>query len=468
MTIDFGMFPPEINSDRMDAGPGSGPMLVAAAAWDDLAAELRATAASYWSVISGLTVGWRGPASATMATAAAPYVAWISATAERADQTAGQARAAAAAYKTASAATVPPAVVAANRVQSLALFATNFFGQSTATIMATQTDDIEMWARDVAAMSTYAAQSAAATRVTPFAVPASTTNPGGLLGQLLQALQTLATSVGSSAQTQFSQLFAAVPTALQSLGTIITGPNPASGLLTSNDVLINTVMGLVVGTKWLDGLAPEGAATAAGGAKSVLAAGLGSGPHLVGSARLGQTVSADVGRAGLVGGMSVPPSWATALPAIRTVAFVLPGAAQNAVRAAAVGEGTLLSGMALAGMAGSAVGAAAPPLSAVRARAFHLTQRRLAQRLRIASEPPASCRRHGREPRERAALAHRFGAAGGPHRDAEEKTGHPRGALNRRRSEYDATPHQLEAIKTSDSQPAEAFSGGHEKTVVRF
>ena len=31
--MDFAILPPEINSGRMYAGPGSGPMLAAAAAW---------------------------------------------------------------------------------------------------------------------------------------------------------------------------------------------------------------------------------------------------------------------------------------------------------------------------------------------------------------------------------------------------------------------------------------------------
>ncbi len=34
--MDFGALPPEINSARMYAGPGSGPMLAAASAWDVL------------------------------------------------------------------------------------------------------------------------------------------------------------------------------------------------------------------------------------------------------------------------------------------------------------------------------------------------------------------------------------------------------------------------------------------------
>lgn len=47
--MDFGVLPPEINSGRMYAGPGSGPMMAAAAAWDSLAAELGlAAAATGW------------------------------------------------------------------------------------------------------------------------------------------------------------------------------------------------------------------------------------------------------------------------------------------------------------------------------------------------------------------------------------------------------------------------------------
>lgn len=376
----FGLLPPEVNSGRMYSGPGSEPMLVAAEAWDALAAQLHAAQAAYSSVISGLTTTWLGPSSVSMATAAAPYMAWMRATAVQAEQTAEQARAAAVAYETAFAATVPPPVIDANRSELSMLVATNVFGQNTPAIAAIEARYGQMWAQDTTAMSTYAGQSAAATTVTPFALPPSATDPGGLLGQLLAALQTLATSVGSSTESQFSQLFAAVPTALQSFGTIITGSNPVSGLLTTlqdlaglqslssisadvemipkailpaNDVLINTIMGLVLGTRWLDGLA-----SGAGGANSVLATGLGSGAHLASSAA--GVVSANVGRAGLVGAMSVPPSWATATPAIRTVAAVLSGAGENAVPAAAVSEGTLLSGMAVAGMAGSALGAAAP------------------------------------------------------------------------------------------------------------
>jgi hypothetical protein len=76
---------------------------------------------------------------------------------------------------------------------------------------------------------------------------------------------------------------------------------------------------------------------------------------------LTNSVSASMGNAGtLVGKLSVPPSWATATPAIRTVAAALSAAGPDAVPAAALAEGSLLSSMSTAGMLGSALGGGAP------------------------------------------------------------------------------------------------------------
>jgi PPE-repeat protein len=73
--LNFGALPPEINSTRIYSGPGSEPMMVAAAAWDELAAELGTTTSNYSSVIDELTSGpWVGPTSASMVSAVMPYV----------------------------------------------------------------------------------------------------------------------------------------------------------------------------------------------------------------------------------------------------------------------------------------------------------------------------------------------------------------------------------------------------------
>jgi PPE-repeat protein len=230
--MDYGAFPPEFNSARMYAGPGSGPMIAAGAAWGGLANELLSAAAAYGSVITALTSGpWVGPSSAAMAAAAAPYVAWMNATAGQAELASTQAQAAAGAFDAAFAMTVPPPVVAANRALLMTLVATNFFGQNTAAIAATEAQYAEMWAQDALAMFSYAANAAAATAaVTPFTAAPQTTNVAGLLAQSVATSQSAGSSVGG-VQSTLSQVINAVPGALQNLTSPGSSASPASGVV---------------------------------------------------------------------------------------------------------------------------------------------------------------------------------------------------------------------------------------------
>src|ERR1700748_2432564 len=130
MVFDFAAQPPELISAKIYSGPGAESLTAAAAAWDALASELQSTATQFQSTISGLVGGdWTGPSAEAGAAAASPYVSWLGTTAGQAEQTAGQAKAAASAYETALAATVPPEEVTANRIQLASLLQTNVFGQ---------------------------------------------------------------------------------------------------------------------------------------------------------------------------------------------------------------------------------------------------------------------------------------------------------------------------------------------------
>ncbi|MDT5056309.1 MAG: hypothetical protein QOF66_4675, partial [Mycobacterium sp.] len=208
--MDFGIYPPEINSGRMYTGPGSGPMLAAAQAWGSLADELYTAASAYQSVVSELTSGsWSGPSSTSMTTAAGTYVEWLSATAAQAEETAAQGRAAAAGYEAAFAMTVPPPEIAANRSLLAVLVATNFLGQNTPAIAATEALYAEMWAQDALAMYGYAGSSAAATVLSPFTSPAQNTDPGGAASQAAAVSQASGSAAGNVQGT-----ISAVPQAL--------------------------------------------------------------------------------------------------------------------------------------------------------------------------------------------------------------------------------------------------------------
>ncbi|WP_406815637.1 PPE family protein [Mycobacterium sp. M23085] len=339
--FDFAVLPPEINSARMYAGPGSGPLLAAAGAWNAVAAEMRCAAASYGSVVTELAGGgWLGPSSRSMVAAVAPYLAWLDGTATQAEQTSGQAFAAASAFEAAFAAMVPPPVIAANRAQLALLVATNVFGQNTPAIAATEAQYAEMWAQDAAAMNGYAVGSSTAAQLTPFASPQSTTTADGVVQQtnavtaasntaagnvqsLLSGGSGSMSDVTSNATTSGSlyeyltQFFdgnnnTALGNFLNSNffsnsilnGSIAGGPfNPQTIIGTMQGVLAaqhaTTLGGLGDFAADADGLAGAEAASAGLASRTALGSGVGG-------------VSAGVGNAQLVGSVSVPQGWAAA------------------------------------------------------------------------------------------------------------------------------------------------------------
>ncbi|WP_369830527.1 PPE family protein [Mycobacterium sp. 1245111.1] len=338
--MDFAALPPETNSSRMYAGPGPGSLLASASAWQSLAQELSSVAASYGSILSTLTSGpWTGASSASMVAAASPYVTWLSATGEQAQQAATQAAAAVTAYETAYAATVPPPLIAANRSLLMSLIATNILGQNAPAIMATEALYAEMWAQDASAMYGYAAASATASQVSPFTSPPQTTNPGGLASQAAAAAQSVGTSGGTDVETVMAsgpQLISTTPQALQSLSS----PQALSGLATtatdtsssssSSMSLLNelstplrmatTPMSMLsrLFTAGSTATAAKAATTAANELGAAQSAGIGAGSGtltLSGLGGLGHSmpaVSAGMGQATTAGALSVPTAWTAA------------------------------------------------------------------------------------------------------------------------------------------------------------
>jgi PPE-repeat protein len=383
--FDFAALPPEINSGRIYAGPGSESMMVAAAAWDGLAAELTTAASGYSSVIDELTGGpWVGPTSLAMVSAVIPYVSWLGTAGTQAEESASQARAAAAAFEAAFAMSIPPYVIAANRVQLMALIATNFFGQNTPAIMATEAEYVEFWAQDAVAMYGYAAASASATAFAPYQPPPNTTTPQGLFDQAIAVAQAAAQPAGNSGHTAAattSQLTSAatVPQLLQQLatppsfstvqnaiqqflGAIPNGTNPFSVDIPANwatPILKQTLQayfgvgignfGWSIGQQTTRGL---GATAGAGGAwyPTPQFAGL----HLGGAYGVNAVsggggegaVLASAGQAGKVGMLSVPANW-TAPQAAATLAAM----EETPANAGATGgSNALLRGMPMGGV----------------------------------------------------------------------------------------------------------------------
>ncbi|WP_062899474.1 PPE family protein [Mycobacterium avium] len=388
--IDFGAMPPEFNSARMYSGPGAGSLIGAASAWSALAAELNSAALSYDKVITALSSEeWLGTASASMAQAAAPYMAWMSTTAAQAEEAAMQARSAVAAYEAALAATVPPPLVAANRAQVSQLVATNVLGQNTPTIAQLEAQYGEMWAQDASAMYGYAGQSATAAKVTPYK------NAPQIASPTAQALQTssVAKATGTSAgntSSNLSQMVTSTPNALKqlaapttqatqqstnplqeiwylisgqsvlpnNLGTLINGYNPYSALWYNTEGLPYFSVGMgnfgvqiAKTTGMLGGAAPAAAKALPG---------LGGLGGMLGGGATAAHPMAALGNAASVGGkLSVPVAWSGA-PAAPAVAHAIPVSSISAAPEAAGGPGNLLGGMPLAGAGAAGHGVAGP------------------------------------------------------------------------------------------------------------
>jgi PPE-repeat protein len=287
-------------------------------------------------------------------------------TATQAEQTAIQAKAAAAAYEVTFAAMVPPPVIAANRALLQALVATNLFGQNSPAIAATETLYAEMWAQDATAMYGYTGTSASATTLTPF-VPAPQTTNGT---SAAASTQTAASQLASTAVQGLTSTAATNATSAATLsdfeGNLLFLPNVAQAALTP----LNTT-GLFTDLSFDDSELRDEALK---GTEDEIAAKLGIPGYVslpLGDAAPATTsrlatalgpaevpsMTAGLGQAPTVGRLSVPPGWTVAAPELRLAALTLPATSLGAApEVMAVSPGTLFSEMTLANMASRAVG----------------------------------------------------------------------------------------------------------------
>ncbi|BBZ39576.1 PPE family protein [Mycobacterium conspicuum] len=383
---DLGALPPEVSSALIYSGPGSSSLTAAASAWNAVAAELASTAQGLDTVVTQLAgESWLGPTSAAMVAAVQPYVAWVSTTAGQAEQTAAQASAAAAAFETVFASVVPPPLIAANRAELAQAVQTNVLGLNNSVIAQLEAQYGEFWSQNASALYSYAASSAAATKIESFTDAPAIANPAGALAA---AANSTTASPATSVQSWIQGLLTNVQARIQSLtgpfigntatsksalseiwflltgqtalptniGTMLNGFQPFASFAYNTEGLPYFSVGMGnFGTQiaksagWLTSAAPAAAAAVpkgigglggvAGGAGSQVAAGLGHGAH--------------------VAGLSVPHSWpgSTLASATKPVSAI---PVSEPITAGEGGAGNLVGGMPVGGT-GAARGAATGP-----------------------------------------------------------------------------------------------------------
>jgi PPE-repeat protein len=326
MAFDFAASPPEITSTLIYTGPGSMPLMAAAAAYANLAAEVSSTASQWESIISLLTTEqWTGAGSAAAAAAAQPIVTYLTTTAATLEQASTQATASAAAFEIAFMGVVNPALVYANRAAFYAALAGLPFTLPQVTALEAQY--AEMWAQDVAAMTAYQAASAAAGVLTPVTPLMSTTDPAAAAavdnsavaadatGGTAQALAPVAAApLAAAPSLPFTDTF---PGILGSIDNFIGTPSVFNGIngavntgawFTMNAIPTAVSLGHTLGTVPSIPFALTDSVAPAAGAVAITPG------TMVGSVS-GAGASAALGEASAVGGLSVPAGWNAAAPA---------------------------------------------------------------------------------------------------------------------------------------------------------
>ena len=328
--MEFTTLPPEVISALIHSGPGAESLANAAAAWQQLSANLEDAADNYAASLSSMDESWYGPSSAAMFQSVTPYVTWLRTTAQQAQQTAAAAQSAAAAFSSVQASVVPTATVAANRMRLVQLLATNVFGRNLPAIAQTESEYQTMWANNAAAMTRYQAASSQASTLPQLTSPTSTTNPSALKTQASSATPAATTSSGATVAA--ASPAPALPPAFDPSAGFVGVANTYANQFISSGFPINMLSYLAqnqsaqalqgVNSQVSQGLS-EGenalggaAANLGGGAAGALGAlgQSGGGLSALGAAGLGEiNTSAALGAAVPMGNLSAPPSAAPLL-----------------------------------------------------------------------------------------------------------------------------------------------------------
>lgn len=197
----WGMYPPEINAGRYDAGVGAVLWGSAAAEWGVMAAMVTEAIAALGLQVGSITGQWEGVASQRFGAATAPYAAWLTEMAGVATLNAQRCVGVVQAYAAGRATMVPLPVILVNRAAARTAQVVGALGAPNTEMVRLEIEYAGFWSHNAAVMTAYDSAVTVATAPTPVKPPPALVVdavPGGSLpAQLQQVGQQAGQQVGN-------------------------------------------------------------------------------------------------------------------------------------------------------------------------------------------------------------------------------------------------------------------------------
>lgn len=167
----WGLYPPEVNAGRYDAGVGPAAWIASAVEWGAMSAMVTEAIAALGLQVGSITGDWHGMASQRFGAATVPYAQWLTEMAAVANLNVQRSIGVVQAYAAGRTSMVPLAVILANRAAARTAQLAGVLGAPNTEMVRLEIEYGGFWSHNATVMSGYDAAVTAATAHTPVRPP---------------------------------------------------------------------------------------------------------------------------------------------------------------------------------------------------------------------------------------------------------------------------------------------------------